>query len=646
MAPRRTRIHEDQVHDEGFVSEAEFNEFFGQVVITGTDGIEDTMIQSDFDGYLPGRGIFVGSDGNVVSTGTNTINIAGFYTEFVASSGTLQGQIDGLGGGGNNVTSITASGVTITGGVTLASIEGIDLIPDAGTSTITISGTPAEAGAVSPESILYIYEGAGGQSITTNTAVTFDSDSTVDTGYSFTAGTSTITFDVAGDYEVTYSITTEAQSGGTGGAQRTNVDQWMEEDTGGGFTEIPGTRSMSYVRGSVFGAEGTQTFVRTFAVGDQIRLVADVTAGSAPVTVKADGASLSISPARAIGAPGPEGPQGPAGGVVDITASGTTLSGSIILEGEGGNSLYVSGQTIVISGSSSVGPGQAVTSLNGLTDDVTIAAGDNVSINTASQTITISSTDTDTISDAIVGGVGITVTSGSNETTIDGHVRYDKSENDAIIGGYGAVVTSGANTITIDTFDDDDIDTITVSGVTMSGSVTFATVGGTTITPDNSDTDNPVITISGGASVGELVGSLFQIEFTNGGNTSNTWLAVSDSNLSGNQTPWTACFPCRLAGLSFSNRNTGADLDMEIHVAREGDGNSSTLEYTWSIVNGRTAFKTDIPTTELVLDPGDKVSVYAAGAGGSGRDVWLGVFWEIVSRTTSEGVENWSGSIS
>jgi hypothetical protein len=312
-------------------------------------------------------------------------------------------------------------------------------------------------------------------------------------------------------------------------------------------------------------------------------------------------------------------------------------------------------------------------------------------------TTTISSIDT--ISDAIIGGTGITVTSGSNEVTIDGHLRYQKNENDAILGTDGNTVISGSDTITvqgfrpefvaasgslqdqidavegsdvdsvnaligdilivdgvnstattnvgdnsiqIDTFDDDDVDSITASGVTVTGSVLFETLGGLSVSA-NASTDT--VTISGGSEVGELIGSLFQIEFTNGGNTSNTWLAVSDSNLSGNRTPWVACFPCRLAGLSFSNRNSGTSLDLEFHVARVGDGNTSTIEIVYEVRNARTSFKTDIPLDGLVLEPGDKVSVYAQDAGSAGRDVWFGAYVEIISRTTSEGSEDWTGDI-
>jgi hypothetical protein len=178
--------------------------------------------------------------------------------------------------------------------------------------------------------------------------------------------------------------------------------------------------------------------------------------------------------------------------------------------------------------------------------------------------------------------------------------------------------------------------------VTVTGSVQFETLGGISVT---ADAGNDTVTISGGAEVGALTGSLFQVDFTNGGNTSNTWMAVSDSNLGGNTTPWTAAFPCRLAGVAFSNRNTGTDLDMEFHVAREGDGNSSTIEFTYEVRDCRTGYKTDMPLGTLLLQPGDKVSVYANSAGDAGRDVWFGSYWEITSRPAGEGCEDWSGNI-
>ncbi len=497
----RTRIRGDQSQDISFVSEREFNDFFADVVITGT--VDETDVIQEFDNYLPGRGIFVGLDGNVVTTGTNTINITGFYNEFVLSSGTLQTEIDAIVIDQAGIGSITASGVTVTGTVVFESLDGITLIPNDITNTITFSGTSPEASS--------------------------------------------------------------------------------------GITDI-----------------NSET-------GPSITLV-----GAGDVTVSTSASNV-------------------------LTISGVE---TLFPDEEPANAIVGAGTVVVTSGSNE-----------------TVVSGTPHTVNT------------DTISDAIVGGVGIVVTSGSNETTIDGHLRYTKDENDAIIGGENVTVVSGVDTITISSidtdtvsdaivaghgititsgtdatlissFDDDDVDSVTVSGVTVTGSIQFETLGGTTLSTDISDTDNPVITISGGAEVGELTGSLFQIDFTNGGNTSNTWLAVSDSNLGGNTTPWNAAFPCRLAGLSFSNRNTGVNQDLEFHIARVDDGNTSTIEFTWEIRDCRTAYKTDLPLDALVLQPGDKVSVFSANAGGSGRDVWFGAFWEITSRPSAEDCEDWSGDIS
>ncbi len=93
----RTLIRGSQEQDIDFVSEAELNDFFDKVVITGTVGdndIQDTAILETFDDYLPGRGLFGGEDGNTVTTGTQAVTISGFRAEFVSASGFLQGGTD------------------------------------------------------------------------------------------------------------------------------------------------------------------------------------------------------------------------------------------------------------------------------------------------------------------------------------------------------------------------------------------------------------------------------------------------------------------------------------------------------------------------------------------------------------------------
>ena len=611
----RTRIRSDQGEDIGFVSERELNDFFADVVITGTN--EDTDIITTFDNYLPNRGIFVGADGNVVTTGTNTINITGFYNEFVLSSGTLQTEIDAIVIDQAGIGSITASGVTVTGTVVFESLDGITLIPNDITNTITFSGT-------SPGSSAGL------------------TDINSETGPSIT---------LVGAGQVNVSTTASNVITISGAEQEFNQ---VPENA------IVGAGEVVVISGS------NETIV-----------------SGTPHTINTDTISDAII--------------GGVGVVVTSGSNETTIDGHLRYTKDENDAIIGGENVTVVSGVDTI----TISSIDTDTVSDAIIGGENVTVVSGANTTTISAVDT--ISDAIIGGQGITVTSGSNEITIDGHLRYQKNENDAILGTDGNTVISGANTITIEgfrpefvaasgslqdqidavegsdvdsvntligditivdgygssivtdggsnsiivnTFDDDDVDSLTASGVTVTGSVQLATLGGTSLSTDISDPNNPIITISGGSEVGALTGSLFQIDFTNGGNTSNTWLAVSDSNLTGNTTPWTSAFPARLAGLSFSNRNDGTDLDLEFHVSRVGDGNTSTTEFIWEIRNCRTAYKTDIPLTALLLNPGDKVSIFAQNAGNQGRDVWFGVFWEITSRPSAENCEDWSGNIS
>jgi hypothetical protein len=71
----RTRIHDDQGVDEDFLSESELNEFFSTVVITGTNGRDDTALVTTFDEYFPGRGLITAGSGITIVTGTNFVEI-------------------------------------------------------------------------------------------------------------------------------------------------------------------------------------------------------------------------------------------------------------------------------------------------------------------------------------------------------------------------------------------------------------------------------------------------------------------------------------------------------------------------------------------------------------------------------------------
>jgi len=195
----------------------------------------------------------------------------------------------------------------------------------------------------------------------------------------------------------------------------------------------------------------------------------------------------------------------------DDVDSINTVTGTVTIDGSNGNVINTAGQTITIEGFRSEfvsasgslqnqidGLPANVASLNTLTGALTLDAGNNVVVtDNGTDTITISSMDT--ISDAIIGGVGITVTSGSSETTIDGHLRYSKIENDALLGTNGNTVISGANTVTIQGFRPEfiaasgflqnqlDVTDVVDSLNTLTGNLSLVAGNNTTVTDNGSD---------------------------------------------------------------------------------------------------------------------------------------------------------------
>lgn len=202
--------------------------------------------------------------------------------------------------------------------------------------------------------------------------------------------------------------------------------------------------------------------------------------------------------------------------------------------------------------------GSDVDSVNTLTGDLTLVGAGIINVtDNGTETITISGTDhtADTISDALIGGTGITVTSGSNITTIDGHIRYTKDENDAIVGSDGITIVSGTNEIDVqgfrtefvsasgslqsqlDSIEGSDVDSINslIGDVTVLGkgevNVTIegqnVVVSGTEHATDT-DTDTVSnalegadgITVTSGTSVDTITG--FRTEFVNASGTLST----------------------------------------------------------------------------------------------------------------------------
>jgi len=246
-----------------------------------------------------------------------------------------------------------------------------------------------------------------------------------------------------------------------------------------------------------------------------------------------------------------------------------------------------------------------VESVNSLTGAIDVIGKGEVNVTVEGQNIVVSGTphetdtDTDTISDAIIGGTGITVTSGSNTTTIDGHLRYTKDENDAIVAGSNVTVVSGANTITISS-----------TGGGGGGDVPDALVGAGTVTVTSGTNTT---TISGSTA---LTGLLHQIAFMKGKTIENdvflnTYGDGGDGSPS-NESPAVMPWKSKLVGLSYTNKVAGTKVHIEVQSVADGSGNSPVLmDFDWLLdaVGVRTARKTNF-TTDIIFDAGDKIAVF------------------------------------
>jgi len=225
-----------------------------------------------------------------------------------------------------------------------------------------------------------------------------------------------------------------------------------------------------------------------------------------------------------------------------------------------------------------------------------------------------------------------------------GGIEYEFQHKSVVgVGGLISVV-SGTEGIEIIVNDGADVDSLTASGVTVTGSVQLNSIAGISISADdNTDT----VTISGGVEIGSNIGNFFQIEFSSVGITNNTWLSVSSKDLTSNITPWPVVFPCRIAGLGYSNERVDSDCDIELHVSPIASGSNNSPIFTWSVTDSRVAYKSDFGLDELILNPGDKLAIFGGNAGDTRpKNMFLGVYVEILSRQNAEDSENFSGDFS
>ena len=146
------------------------------------------------------------------------------------------------------------------------------------------------------------------------------------------------------------------------------------------------------------------------------------------------------------------------------------------------------------------------------------------------------------------------------------------------------------------------------------------------------------------------LGQMFEIVFSKGSAVSMAWI---DSNgTPSNEAPPVCAWEARLAGLTFTNNRTTATTDIKIYRTAEGAlASSRTLVETWSLLNARTARKTDYTPSGggnfIPFFEGDKISVYFDGAGGPSapRGVTLILHFIITDFSSGEVIDSWVGNI-
>lgn len=157
---------------------------------------------------------------------------------------------------------------------------------EAGTGTDVALWTPervAQAiaalggGGASPEYASF-YQSTGGVTGLAATATTLNLSSTHvnSDGAIFALASNEVTVNKAADFKVT--MDNYINSGGT---SRSEYSLWLEEDTGGGYSEVPGSRHAVYARGYDSGQSASLVLIITVASGNKYRMRIQRTDGGA-----------------------------------------------------------------------------------------------------------------------------------------------------------------------------------------------------------------------------------------------------------------------------------------------------------------------------------------------------------------------------
>ena len=210
-----------------------------------------------------------------------------------------------------------AAGITVedddslvASGVTTLNFEGAAVPTDEGGGKVTIN---VAAPGVGPQAAFDGYFTTGPVSIDGGwTDVPLDVQRVIESSaYTHTTPNPAVTIATAGRYAVTARVTTETSVGTT----RSDSEVKIQLDSGGGFTDVPGSFGAIYNRTLAQG-RGTATIkvILDLGVGDQIKVQSQRSSGPDNLILCPNACSLTLEALEGVqGDQGPQGPQGDPG---------------------------------------------------------------------------------------------------------------------------------------------------------------------------------------------------------------------------------------------------------------------------------------------------------------------------------------------
>jgi hypothetical protein len=141
-------------------------------------------------------------------------------------------------------------------------------------------------------SMFFAYEATGNIDISAGwTDMTLGAQVRADSQFTHTAGTAPITINEDGWYEITYNISTYTIAGGNNQA---STQAKLQENTGLGYSDIPGSLGYMFLRSGGSDSNASVTVLREFAAGDIIRMQAQRSSGAIATLTSPNSVGVTI----------------------------------------------------------------------------------------------------------------------------------------------------------------------------------------------------------------------------------------------------------------------------------------------------------------------------------------------------------------